>query len=367
MTDASREPELPDLFRFGAGGRAATGPDWRRCRTELLDLVMDVEYGRLPPTPEGVRGEELIRHRIAGLEDASHVQYRLLCGPEPRFRFMLDLLIPAGEGPFPVMLTGDACWRPAADEIAREGIRRRFVLAEFNRVEIAPDNRLHGRDAGLYRAWPDGRFGALTAWAWGYHRCVDFLSTLPGVDAAAIAAVGHSRGGKAALLAGATDERIALTGPNNSGCGGAGCFRRQGPKSETLADILRTFPFWFHPDLGACVGREDRLPFDQHAVKALVAPRALLTTEALGDLWANPTGTMQTHRAAREVYRFLGAEDRLGIRFREGPHRHGLPDWSAQLDFAEWVFRDRRPGRRFDEDPFPDLPPAHAWSAPPAR
>jgi hypothetical protein len=99
----------------------------------------------------------------------------------------------------------------------------------------------------------------------------------------------------------------------------------------------------------------------------MVAPRALLTTEALGDLWANPTGTWLTHLAAREAYRFLDAGERIGIWFREGEHDHGLVDWQAFLDFAEWQFRGTPSARGYDVCPFADLPPAFSWSAPKAR
>ena len=143
-----------------------------------------------------------------------------------------------------------------------------------------------------------------------------------------------------------------MTSANDSGCGGAGCFRIQGPNSETLADILRNFPFWFAPGLKEYIGKEHLLPFDQHSLKALVAPRALLTTEALGDPWANPTGTWQTHAAAKEVYRCLDVPQRIGIWYREGGHQHGLADWTALLDFADWQFRGKQPATRFDSNPF---------------
>jgi hypothetical protein len=355
---------LPDLFRFEDGGRVRTVADWRRRRQELLDLVLDVEYGRLPP-PGRTEAQLLHQTRCNRLLNARHRQYRLTVGPDGGCSFLLDLLIPDGTGPFPVALTGDGCWHTINDEIALAVLGRRYILAEFNRVEIVPDSGTPERDrvSGLYRVCP-GDYGAIAAWAWGYHRCVDFLLSLDEVAKDQIAAVGASRGGKTALLAGATDERIALTAPNDSGCGGAGCFRWEGQGSETLKILLGAVAYWFSPRLPAFIGREGELPFDQHGVKALVAPRALLTTEALGDLYANPTGTWQTHLAAREVYRFLGAENRIGIAYREGAHAHALPDWLAFLDFAEWHFRGVKPSRRFDECPFESLPRAFSWSAP---
>ncbi len=190
---------------------------------------------------------------------------------------------------------------------------------------------------------------------------VDALGRLDWIDPHAIAVVGHSRGGKAALLAGATDERIALTSANNSGAGGVGCFRHQGPRSEDLADLLGSFGYWFDPQLQTYIGREQDLPFDQHFLKALVAPRVLLTTEALDDLWANPQGSWQTHRAARCVFDLLGVADNNLITFRDGGHDHTLADWSRLLDVADHVLLGKALSGRADDDPFPDLPLPARW------
>ena len=188
----------------------------------------------------------------------------------------------------------DACWHYACDAVVAAMLERGYVFAQFNRVEVASDRTgvATQHNSRVFRDRPVGALAAW-AWAWAYHRAVDGLVQLAFVDRDRIAAVGHSRGGKAALLAGATDERIAVTSANNSGAGGAGCFRWQAPGAETLADVVSAFPHWFGPQLKLYVGRENELPFDQHFLKALVAPRALLTTEALGDLWANPTGSWQ--------------------------------------------------------------------------
>src|SRR5206468_526116 len=120
----------------------------------------------------------------------------------------------------------------------------------------------------------------------------------------------------------ALDPRIALTAPNCSGCGGAGCFRVQGPSCEKLENIVQSFPFWFTPTFKDFIGKEDQLPFDQHFLKAMCAPRALLSTEGFDDLHANPTGTFESYRAARVVYQFLGQPERIGVRFRPGGHEH---------------------------------------------
>lgn len=234
-------------------------------------------------------------------------------------------------------------------------MRRGYVFAQFNRVEVSADKA--GQQAPQHGVpFFDGlACGALAAWAWAYHRAIDALVTLDCINSLTIAIVGHSRGGKAALLAGATDARIALTSANNSGAAGAGCFRWQQAGSETLADVTRNFPRWFGAGLAAYAGREHDLPFDQHFLKALVAPRALLTTEALGDHWANPEGTWHTHCAARRVYEFLGAGQALAIAFRQGGHDHGLADWMVFLDYCDAVFADRKLPAALDVSPFADL------------
>ena len=115
--------------------------------------------------------------------------------------------------------------------------------------------------------------------------------------------------------------------------------RNAGPGVETLADITQAFPDWFAPGLQDYAGREFELPLDQHFLKALVAPRALLTTEALGDLWANPAGTWHTHVAARAAYQLLGAEDTCMVAYREGGHDHSPADWDVLLDHCDVALR----------------------------
>ena len=355
--------ELNNPFILEDGRPVRRAEDWPTRRKEIIASTVGIEYGGLPPEPAAVRAERLHTHKPKQFLEASYSQYRVVLEKQPEFHFRLDVMIPPGDGPVPCVLTGDGCYRFANDDITLELMQRRIALAVFSRTAIVPDVYSNDRTTGLYEVYPGGTFGALAAWAWGYHRSVDVLVGLEGIDADAIAVVGHSRGGKTALLAGATDERIALTAPNGSGSGGAGCYKFQGPDSETLADTKRMIPYWFGPELWQYVGREAEMPFDQHFLKALVAPRALVSTEGLEDLWSNPSGTYQSFAAAREVYRFLGAEDRIGIWYRPGGHDHGPQDWHAFLAFLEWQFRGIEPAVRFDEDPYPDMKPAFSWAA----
>jgi dienelactone hydrolase len=342
---------LPDPLIFPDGRRIASSADWPARRSELLGQLVDLAYGPLPPRPEAVSVVPLHTHTALKDDKARATAFRLTATP-PGFSFLLLLVTPPGDGPFPVVINGDGCWlRTLSQEILSSVIQRGYAAAIFNRVEIAADNAETYRKTGLPALLLDRCPPALAAWTWGFHRVVDALLQLPVIDPKGIAATGHSRGGKTALLAGATDERIALTAPNNSGCGGAGCFRVPDEGAETLSRIVTVFPHWFSGRLNAFAGREQDLPFDLHSLKACVAPRLLLSTEARGDTWASPHGTRLTFEAAREVYRFLGAEDRIGICFRDGGHAHLPEDWEKLLDFADHHFAGKPPARDFDMRP----------------
>ena len=354
------QKELPDPFLRADGKRITSPREWKPLREYWQAMVLHYEYGELPPKPRGIRAEIVEQREMPDLK-AARIEYRLHIEATVPLAVRLLLYRPKRGGRLPAIIDGDLCWGEPKGEIVEEVLKRGYILVFFDRTHIAPDS---AERKGIYEAYPDYEGGRLAAWAWGFHRVVDWLSTVSYVASRRIAVTGHSRGGKTALLAGATDDRIALTAPNNSGCGGAGCYRYQAQGSETIADILRNFPYWFHPRFAQFIGRVERLPFDQHTVKALVAPRALLSTEALGDLWANPEGTQVTYLAAKEVYRFLKAEERIGIWFREGGHEHSLADWQAMLDFADWQLLGRKPVRAFDRLAFPAREGVYSWRCP---
>ncbi len=354
-------PELPDPFLAADGSRLARPAQWPAQRAHLLAQVLHYGYGS-PPEAGTVR----ITVGSSSHDDmlmATRRELTLNVGPGGAISVHLFLVVPDGRGPFPTIIEGDRGWGALKEEVVAEARARGYLLAQFDRTEIAPDKA--DRSIGLYAAHPENDGGALVAWAWGYSRVIDALTTLPEVDAKRLAITGHSRGGKAVLLAGALDERVALVAPNGSGCMGAGCERRLLGECEGLDRIDTVFPYWFTPRLAEFKGHVERLPFDQHTLKALIAPRALLSTEGLADLWANPRGTQITFQAARQVYRFLGAEERIGIAYRAGKHEHNLTDWQALLDFADHQLCGKPAARRFDVLQYPDeARDAFSWSAP---
>ncbi|MEM7233530.1 MAG: acetylxylan esterase [Planctomycetota bacterium] len=354
---------LPDPFRLRDGKRVSTPREWREHRKRLRSLIEHYEYGSLPAASERVRASDTIERKLLG-GLAIETRATLHCGPKGSLRFRVSVTRPSkGKGPFPVVFKNEDRLGPFCP-ILKRLVSEGFAFAEYIRADLDPDKK--GVVGSAQAAYPENDWGTIAVWAWGGMRLVDYLSSLEYIDAKRIVCTGHSRGGKAALLTAALDERIALVVPNGSGAGGAGSFRVQGKRSESLTAITdpKRFGYWFHPRLRSFAGRENRLPFDQHFLTALVAPRGLLITEAREDLWANPLGTQHIFLATKEVYRFHSSETRVGIHVREGKHDQLVEDWNALFEFAQRLFASKRTERPFDRLPYPAARRAFEWKAP---
>ena len=351
-------PEIsPDLLTMESG-EPVSAATWSRRREELYAAIIPHEYGGMPPPGRETVGIDLGSWTVReGLRPSLRsLEVRTVFEDGRELSFLLRLWVPSGAGPFPVVLDGDGCWRYFDDRVIEAVLSRGNIAASFNRTAVAADNASLYRDTGLYRLFPEAEFGALAAWAWAYHRCVDVLTRLDFVRSDQIAVAGHSRGGKTVLLAGATDERIALVNPNNSGIGGSGLNHWKAAGSEVVDDFIRAGSiFWFGRGFAEYQGRDRELPYDQHFLHALVAPRGLLANEAYEDAGANPPGSYAACRAARPVFEMLGAPDGIGWALREGGHGHRMEDFQALLDFMDVRFHQRPVVRDFQRELFPRL------------
>ncbi len=368
---ALKKGELPDPFTMPGEGRVSTEKQWIRRSRAWRKMIVDMEYGGMPPAPDSIRVESLCHNTAKRLSGRpNNWSYRIHCfGGERPFSFCVRMLFPKTSAPVPVIIDGDGCWWNMSDEVVQRVIDSGCGLLLFNRTEMAEDLGYSGvpdktqRSGGIYDIYPGHTFGALSAWAWGFHRCVDFLHQQPYIDSARVAVTGHSRGGKTALLAGVTDERITLVNDNASCAGGSPVFRYVGDSGETL-NIINSFPSWFGSGLKQYLGREEDIPFDQHCLLATVAPRPLLLTFAGDDRWSNPEGMVQSAWAAREVYRFLDRPDDLAFHLRPGQHSHSLEDWEVLLDFIGWKWQGKTPKAPFNRHPYRHMQPAFSWRAP---
>jgi hypothetical protein len=117
--------------------------------------------------------------------------------------------------------------------------------------------------------------------------------------------MGHSRHGKAALLAAAWDPRIEAVIAHQTGFAGASLSRSQ--TGETLARMQRTYPHWLAPGAARYAARPDLLPYDQHMLLALIAPRRLFLGNARRDVWSDPNSSFRAAEAASAAWEAQGA------------------------------------------------------------
>jgi hypothetical protein len=335
-----RHSSLPELMVSESGEAIDSPAAWAIRREEIKALLKYYEYGHIPPRPDKVVATRIEKRQLSEFR-GSEERMTLLIGSKDRIPLRVAVYLPSLPGPFPVLIREEHALGHI-EEVPMI-LARGYGFVEFAREDLDPD--LPGVKGAAQSAYPEYDWATLAVWAWGAMRVVDYLESRSDVRLDKLGIVGHSRGGKMALLAGALDERFALVAPNGSGAGGAGSFVNEDGKCETLELITRKerFGYWFHSRLRWFVGRQHQLPFDQHFVKALVAPRALICTEARGDLWANPNGTFLTSVAAKSAFDLFDVETRNGIHYRDGKHDFTAEDWNAILDFADWHLMGEEP------------------------
>ena len=314
-------PFLPDLLT------AAQGESQRQqIRAHYEQWV----YGKMPPRPDNLRAVVTATSKEGAV---AITDVRLEFGPDHRSTLRLQLLIPQGQGPRPVFLTNHPRTWPWVSTAVRRGYIGCIYFANDPVFGVADDSD------SFIELYPDYDFSCLARWAWAAMRAVDYLSTLPEVDPKGIAIAGHSRNGKQALLAAAFDERISavVASSGNTGEGDPWRYTTDMFANESIEQITRNFPHWFHPRLRFFVGREHKLPVDQNCLLALVAPRALMLYSAYAEQEGNPFGFEQNYRSALSLYKALGREDKIWMHLRDGEHSTTEEDDEIFCDFLDTV------------------------------
>ena len=385
-------PELPDPLVMMDGSRVTTVEQWTsKRRPELKKLFQHYMYGYLP-APTAVKATLTASNDSVFDGKASWKSFSLKYGPAGTPPLELLLILPRTQKKVPPVFVGinfcgnhtvlddpgvpltqswyrgrcPGCEDEKATDKGRGGqvnmwnaemiISRGYALATFYYGDVDPDKQDNDFTDGVHpHFFKDGQtkagkhdWGAVAAWAYGAHRVIDFLEAGQAVDTNRLALVGHSRLGKATLLAGAMDERIKVVIPHQAGCGGTAPNRFN--VGESVERINTSFPHWFSDTFPEFNKQVERLPFDQHCLAALCAPRAVLYSNAEQDQWADPNGQFNMLKAADPVYRFLGVDglrdnakpemgklidSRLGYYIRPGKHSMSTDDWKVFLNFAD--------------------------------
>lgn len=303
---------LPDPFAFADGTRVTSADQWSCRQEEILSAFEQYELGDLPPAPSSL---------TATLSGGS---------------ISISLTVEGGgQGSFSASISGASTSSPGPAIIAYGfpsiPIPAGVATITFNNDNFAAQNGGGSRGQGIFYNihGSDHSAGALTAWAWGVARIVDALEQLgaetTGVDPARVGVTGCSRNGKGAFVAGALDSRIALTIPQESGAGGAACWRisdqeaAAGKNIQTARQII-TENVWFSTRFNTWTEQTTSLPHDHHLLAGLVAPRGLYIPENDID-WLGPVSTTACMRAGKLIYEALGVPQNLGVSV-VGGHQH---------------------------------------------
>ena len=324
-----------------------------KSREEIVSFFADNEFGRRPAEAEKpplLKFEKISEDKLMPDGKMVRKQVRIVyggsCGTNS---FPVTAFVPAGaKGPVPAFLL--ICNRdykancdPEREKKSpffpvEEIVKRGFAAVSFYTWDVAPDYNT-GNTKGVFEAFekPGANrdpklWGTISAWGWGASRALDWLETVPEIDAKKVAVVGHSRGGKTALWTAVTDPRFAMVCVNGSGCAGTKLNHLDLPKSEHIAQIVRTFQYWFCLDYTLWANREREMPFDQHELMSCVAPRLLAVGSGSTDDWAGPEGERKATELARAAWKDPSC---VSYHCHEGKHDLGLYDWNIYLSHAE--------------------------------
>jgi pimeloyl-ACP methyl ester carboxylesterase len=364
------EVNLPDILTCMDGEIITDSVNWySKRRPEILQLFRDEVYGQIPDY-----GDLKVNFRVANVGESNEI----MAGKAVRktieisatragrhFYFPLHIFIPKdNKEPVPAILT--ICNRGIKDADparhflspfwpAETIIARGYAAAVILTHDIAPDFD-EGFTMGFHKLFPYApgqrprdAWGAISAWAWGASRVMDYLVTDPAIDQRRVAVVGHSRGGKTALWCAAQDERFAMAVSSSAGTSGDAITR--GKSGEQLRDIVERFPYWFCNNYQKYSDHEDALPLDQHMLLGLIAPRLLYISAKSFDSWADPVRQFESCVAAGKVYGLFGLDGiteprmprpetpllsgEIGFHLKTGEHNMDEYDWDCYLDFAD--------------------------------
>ena len=320
---------LPPLLEFYDGRPVRTADQWQERRSELRRLLCEYFIGSPPQEIPQLKQAEVLAETCTGTSRSRLVELTFATTPE--VSITIEVLLPEGNGPFPVLFT--------QTNHRRWGL---LALARGYLVCIYPGADIDDQSDKFLAAYPDCDWARLLRRAWTGSRALDYVLTLPEVDGQRVAITGHSRNGKQALIAAAMDERFTAVISSSSGVGGAVPYRlgseRAFDESVEFMTRNRTTGPWFSQRLRWFTGREHKLPTDNHALLGLIAPRHCLVSTSYNDGCDQSFSAEQSYLAAREVYRFAGRPEALRIAWRPGGHESCAEVIEGYLDWCDFAF-----------------------------
>ena len=384
--------KLPDPLVMANGKRVTDAKAWTSGRRpELVRLFEENQYGRAPGPPPKMSFDVFDKGTPALDGKALRRQVTVYFSADKNGPKM-DLLIylPANAAkPAPVLLNlGFGANAATVDDPGIKlgeiwGPGKKKVEAtrsgRFGRVDVAPilakgigwatvyygdidPDFLGGATLGVRGSYlkpgqtepaPD-EWGAISAWAWGLSRALDYFETDKSVDAKRVAIMGVSRLGKTVMWAGAHDPRFAAVIASCSGEGGAALSRRN--YGETIAHLVAPtrYPYQFAGNYKKWAENPGESPIDAHMLVALIAPRPVLLQTGSEDGWSDPKGEFLAAVAAEPVYRLFGKQGLgttewpaagtpilhdIGYYMHAGGHGTIPSDWDVFLKFLEMHLR----------------------------
>jgi hypothetical protein len=317
---------LPDPFLRVDGTRIASKADWRCRRAEIGSQIQFWGTG-----PKGAPPSNLTATYSGGNLSVTITQ------SGATITLTSKITTPSGAGPFPLVIGMNT---PTGSLPAN--LFAGVATMTFTSSQLVPDSLNVTRGAGTYfTMYPDRNTGAMIEWAWGVSRLIDGLyktASQNNIDLTRIAVTGCSFQGKMALYAGAFDERIALTIPEESGGGGEASWRFMATQTGTEDLEAAQGTAWYASNLLQFKNATaPKLPYDMHELVAMIAPRAILAIENTGiDRLGSQAGSVSM-RAATEVYKALGIPDRIGYSQAQAPAHCSFPSSVQSPDVQAFV------------------------------
>jgi hypothetical protein len=379
---------LPDPLTLGDGKPVRDAQTWyKKRRPEIVRLFEENQFGRSPGRPAGMSFDLFDKGTPALDGKAIRRQVTIHFSPDksgPKMDLLLYLPADANK-PVPLLL--NLSFTANSNAVNDPGIKPGEIWNREKRRVPAPKDGRFGRlkvlpfleqgfgiatvyygdlDPDFLGGIPHGvralylkpgqtepgpnEWGAISAWAWGLSRALDYLETDKNVDAKRVAIVGVSRLGKTVLWAGARDPRFAMVIASCSGEGGAAISRRNyGETIKHLTEPTR-YPYQFCANYGKYGDRVHEFPIDAHMLLSLIAPRPVLLQTGDTDLWSDPKGEFLSAVAAAPVYQLLGKQaldaeqmpaagqpilHTLGYIMHAGGHGAIPSDWELFLKFMQ--------------------------------